>query len=218
MSGLNVVRKAHAGIERALAAGDWAAADRGIQYFAGAWLRALPAADGDELADLANQMKLLRMRVMTEQDVDQNIGPVEIAWMLAAVTAFVAQATKPVELTARNTQGLILEALAQARHPISTTDIATRIGRAVATVARLLPDMRQDGYVIGTPAGSSMLNQITEFGRQKCLELFEAAAVPEPTSLAKEHDRPEPANQIEDLAGERDASLQNDLESVLSID
>lgn len=217
MSGLNVVLKAHEGVERALAAGDWAGADRGIQYLAGAWLRALPAADGAGLAKVAAAAKRLRMRIMTEHDVAQEVGPVELAWMLAGVTAFLSQATKPEQLTAHDTNGRILEALVFAKHPMSTSDIATRIDRAKSTVARKLPDLRLEGLIDASPAGSHVLNSITDAGRAKYRELGEIDALPEPKGLAKTHERPAATETVADLVfPDRDDQSRNKMDDLIA--
>jgi DNA-binding MarR family transcriptional regulator len=218
MSGLNAVLKAHDGIERALAAGDWVGADRGIQYMAGAWLRSLAAAGGGELAKVAAATKRLRVRMMTEHDVDQDVGPTELAWMLAGVTAFLSQATKPESLTAHDTVGRILEALVLSSQPMNSTDIATRINRAKATVARKLPDLRAEGLVESTPAGSNVLNRITEAGRAKYRELGEIDALPEPKGLTKAHGRPKATESVIELViQDRDQPSRNKMDAILKI-
>lgn len=199
MTTINAVKKAHEGIERAIAANDWVAADRGIQYFAGAWLRSAPVADGAELQELAAGVNRLRMSVVTDHDIDQTVGPTQVAWMLSGMSSFLSQSATPGILMAHDTAGLIIESLFLANAPMTTSDLATRIGRSKATAARKLPELRAAGLVVSRSAGRNMLNQLTEAGQR----LYQTMGAPEkplwPKSLDKRHTAPEPMIALQEF-------------------
>ncbi len=77
-------------LERHVACGDWDVADRELQYMTGVFLRA--RLQGRDVVGLATALADMRMRVMTENDVTQEIGPAQFGWMLASVCSVAVQA------------------------------------------------------------------------------------------------------------------------------
>lgn len=223
MTSLATVQKAQQGVAKAIAACDWLAADRGVEFLAGAWLRAASVADPVELEKVASGVHKLRTGIITAHDIPQKIGPEQIAWMLAGVSSVLKQARRPERLTGHNTQGRILEALFLANGPMSTGDLAKRVNRAAATVARQLPTMRAARLVASRQAGSQTLNVITEAGRamHRSIDKEEQAGVRlYPTTLSKRHSAPKPTVGIPQLVADfgRPDSQPNDLCAIVMVD
>ena len=81
MSSIEIVRQSIADVGAAADAGEWDRADRALQYLAGALRRA--GLRGDDAAEAARLLADLRIRVVTEHDVAQVVGPDQLAWMLS---------------------------------------------------------------------------------------------------------------------------------------
>jgi DNA-binding transcriptional ArsR family regulator len=183
MTSATLVKEAANALQRKIDVGDWAATDRAIQNLAGVWLRS--RIKGADAASVASLVDGLRMQVVTDNDVDQDVGPREIAWMLAGVSSFLSQAATPPELTGHDTPSRILEALFLSAEPMTTKELAERVNRADATVARELPRLRDEGLVTSTGAARTMLNDITASGRARYKSMGEHPAIVWPTSIER---------------------------------
>lgn len=189
MSDASTVMSSGQSLRDHVAAADWDRADRELQYLAGAWQRA--HAHGGDVAGLASLLNELRMGVVTEHDVDQTVGPAQLAWMISGMCAVLNQAAVPAQPVGRDVVSGILEALAGADTPLSTKDLATRIGRSTATTARALPRLREEGLTTELSAGRRTMNGITAKGRRLAAAAgddrrrFERATQAGPTSLAR---------------------------------
>ncbi len=96
----HAIARSMSSLEGHVERGDWDTADRELQYLTGVLLRA--RLQGREVEGLATALADLRMRVMTEHDVPQVVGPVQFGWMLASICSVAVQigtgdASKPVE-------------------------------------------------------------------------------------------------------------------------
>ena len=149
---------------KAISDGDWELASRTLEYLSGAWQRA--GLDGDEADEVCRALADLRIRTVTSHDVDQVLGPEAIAWMLAGMGMVVAQAPRACFPALQDVEGKILVALLTHVSPLSTSDLAARIGHDPSVTARSLAKLREFGLVASSSGGRKVFNGITSAGRE----------------------------------------------------
>lgn len=209
MSNAETVKRAAATLGECIERRDWTAADRRIEYLVGAWLRS--PSRGQDAVEAAALVSELQLNLVADFDVDQTIGPEQIAWMLAGVLTVISQAAVPSELTMGDTRTRMLEMLCLAGEPLITKELARRVGRAEATVGRELPKLRGMGLIKSVSAGRTVLNEITPLGQRE----YELAGEPPtvwPTTLRKTVEVIVEAMDVVDIA---DPVMTNDVNDLL---
>lgn len=216
MAGSGVVKQAATDVARSASDGKWAQAQRGLEYLASCWARA--RLEGRETKEILDLLDRTRLGVVTTHDVAQEVGPAELAWMIAGARLVLSQAAAPSPIVAEDTRGLILEALHIDGDFVSTGEIAYRVGRDDASVSRELPDLRVKGLVEMVSSGRKKLNRITDSGRAFNEELRRlrsaASGAGAATTIERNRQVEPPAVSVEAVLAPPTDARVNDVEHV----